>query len=483
MLSSAIFKILGILLIIFSTSLLPPLILSLTANDGASLAFGIAYLAAIGSGLALWAPLRYKKKELRVRDGFLIVVLFWTVLATFGSFPLFLAPDPNLSITDALFESMSGLTTTGATVLQEIDTLPTSILYYRQQLQWLGGMGIIVLAVAVMPMLGVGGMQLYRAETPGPMKDTKLTPRITETAKALWYIYMGLTVACAIAYWLGGMTIFDSIGHAFSTVAIGGFSTHSESMGFFNSPIIYAIACLFMILSAINFTLHFTVVRARSLSAYYRDPEVRVFIAIMLAVLFITIISLVIWQTYSDFNETFLHGVFHVISIGTTTGFTTSGFHWWPSFLPLLLITLSAIGGCAGSTAGGIKIIRFILICKQGRREINQLIHPSAFITVKLGNKPVPDTVINAVWGFFALYSLSYIGLSIAVNATGVDLITSFSAVTACLNNLGPGLGSVSDNYSELNSIAKWLLSTAMLMGRLEIYTLLVLLTPAFWRN
>jgi len=483
MFSSAVLRILGVLLVMFSTTMIPPLIISWMSSDGSAGAFFVAYFATVSVGGALWILFRNKARELRVRDGFLIVVLFWTVLAIFGTAPLLLSPNPALSLTDALFESMSGLTTTGATVLTGLDNLPPSILYYRQQLQWLGGMGIIVLAVAVMPMLGVGGMQLYRAETPGPMKDSKLTPRITETAKALWYIYLGLTVSCAVAYWAAGMTVFDAVGHAFSTVAIGGFSTHDESIGFFNNPLVMIIAMIFMLVSAINFALHFTVVRSRSISTYFGDTEVKAFMVFMLLVITTAITVLAIWETYPSSGQTILHGTFQVISIGTTTGFTTTGFHWWPSFLPVLLIIMSAVGGCAGSTAGGMKMIRFVLLYKQGKREIGQLIHPSALVTVKIGNKPVPDHVINAVWGFFSLYILSYVGLSIAVTATGVDLITAFSAVTACLNNLGPGLGAVAENYALLNPATKLILTATMLLGRLEIFTLLVLLTPAFWRS
>ncbi|MBT3707035.1 MAG: potassium transporter [Proteobacteria bacterium] len=483
MFSSAVLRILGVLLVMFSTTMIPPLIISWMSSDGSAGAFFFAYLATVSVGGALWILFRNKARELRVRDGFLIVVLFWTVLAIFGTAPLLLSPNPALGLTDALFESMSGLTTTGATVLTGLDNLPPSILYYRQQLQWLGGMGIIVLAVAVMPMLGVGGMQLYRAETPGPMKDSKLTPRITETAKALWYIYLGLTVSCAMAYWAAGMTVFDAVGHAFSTVAIGGFSTHDESIGFFNNPLVMLIAMIFMLVSAINFALHFTVVRSRSLSTYFGDTEVKAFMVFMLLVITIAITVLAVWEAYPSSGQTILHGAFQVISIGTTTGFTTTGFHWWPSFLPVLLIIMSAVGGCAGSTAGGMKMIRFVLLYKQGKREIGQLIHPSAMVTVKIGNKPVPDHVINAVWGFFSLYILSYVGLSIAVTATGVDLITAFSAVTACLNNLGPGLGAVAENYALLNPATKLILTATMLLGRLEIFTLLVLLTPAFWRS
>ena len=479
----AVLKILGVLLMMFSITVLPSLVIALIAEDGATMPFLVTFLITLLVGLTLWGPLRAHRGELRVRDGFVIVVLFWTVLAGFGSIPLLLSSNPQLNLTDALFESMSGLTTTGATVLTGIDHLPPSILYYRQQLQWLGGMGIIVLAVAVMPMLGVGGMQLYRAETPGPMKDSKLTPRITETAKALWYIYLGLTVACALGYWFAGMTLFDAVGHSFSTVAIGGFSTHDQSIGYYDSPWILAIATVFMLVSAINFALHFTAVRARRPGVYLKDPEVRAFAGFIITVAVVAVVMLIYWHSFDTVGETLWHGVFQVVSVGTTTGFTTSGYHWWPSFLPVMLIIMSAVGGCAGSTAGGMKMIRAVLLYKQGRREIEKLIHPSALIPIKLGAKPVPDHVINAVWGFFALYILSYVGLSIAMTATGADLVTAFSAVTACLNNLGPGLGTVADNYKDLDNIGKWILCAAMLLGRLEIFTLLVLLSPAFWRS
>ena len=478
-----ILNILGILLALFSTSLLPPLALSLIYSDNTTTAFLVAYLVTLATGIACYLPTRRQGRDLRLRDGFLIVVLFWTVLASFGALPLLLSNNPAMSLTDAFFESMSGLTTTGATVLVGIDDLPISIRYYRQQLQWLGGMGIVVLAVAVMPMLGIGGMQLYRAETPGPIKNSKLTPRITETAKALWYIYLGLTVACAIGYWLAGMTVFDAIGHSFSTVAIGGFSTHDASIGFFDSPLISAIASLFMIAAGMNFALHFLALRQRNFLVYLQDTEVRVFLGFLLLVTVLTCGVLWSTNTFSDATTTLWHGVFQVISIGTTTGFTTSGFHWWPSLLPVLLIMMSGIGGCAGSTAGGVKVIRMILLYKQGRREINQLIHPSAFFPIKLGGKPVPDNVINAIWGFFALYIFSYLVLSLAMTATGADPLTAFSAVTACLNNLGPGLGAVAKNYAAIDPAGKWILSGAMLMGRLELFTLLVLLTPAFWRS
>ena len=478
----AVLKIVGILLTLFSTTLLPPLAISIVNQDGSTLPFVISYLITLAAGLLLWWPVRRQKNEPRLRDGFLIVVLFWLVLAGFGAIPFLLSVDPAMTLPDAVFESMSGLTTTGATVLTGLDYLPISLLYYRQQLQWLGGMGIIVLAVAVMPMLGIGGMQLYRAEVPGPVKDKKLTPRIKETAKALWYIYLGLTVACALAYWLAGMSAFDAIGHSFSTVAIGGFSTHDQSIGFFDSPVIAGIAVVFMIVAGINFALHFSVLRARQLLTYLKDPEVRVFLGVLFSISVVALKVKTLAHTYNGAAATVWHGIFQVVSIATTTGYTTTGFHWWPSFLPIMLILMSAVGGCAGSTAGGMKIIRAILIYKQGRREIDQLIHPNALIPIKLGGKPVPESVIDAVWGFFALYTLSYVILALAMTATGVDLVTAFSAVTACLNNLGPGLGAVAENYAGISASGKWILCVSMLLGRLEIFTLLVLLTPTFWR-
>ncbi len=478
-----VLRVLGILLILFSSTLLPPFSVSLYTNDGASGPFLIAYLVTITTGIVAWLPVRRSADELHFRDGFLVVVLFWTVLASFGAIPLALTDHPDMSITDAFFESMSGLTTTGATVLTGIDDLPLSIRYYRQQLQWLGGMGIIVLAVAVMPMLGVGGMQLYRAETPGPVKDTKLTPRITETAKALWYIYLSLTIVCAVGYWLAGMDLFDAVTHSFSTVAIGGFSTHDLSLGYFNSPLISSVATVFMILSGINFALHFVAWRNRNLRTYFQDTEVVVFVTVLGVLSVLAMIMLLATGAYAKSTDAIWQSIFQVVSVGTTTGFTTSGFHWWPSFLPLALIILSAVGGCAGSTAGGMKVIRLILLYKQGRREIAKLVHPKALIPIKLGGKPVPESVIDAVWGFLALYILGYVILSLAMTATGAEPVTAFSAVTACLNNLGPGLGDVAENYSTISTPGKWVLSLTMLLGRLELFTLLVILSPTFWRT
>jgi trk system potassium uptake protein TrkH len=476
---------LGILLMLFSLTMLVPLAVGLIYGDGALWAFTIAFLLTFSLGALSWWPVRHFRRELRLREGFLVVAMFWSVLGTFGALPFMFAwqePQLPMSFTDALFESLSGLTTTGATVIVGLDSLPHSILFYRQQLQWLGGMGIIVLAVAILPMLGVGGMQLYRAETPGPIKDQKLTPRITETAKALWYIYLGLTVVCAFAYWLAGMGIFDAIGHAFSTVAIGGFSPHDASMGYFDSPMVMIVAIVFMTISGVNFSLHFLVWRRQNLSIYWGDSEFRAYACVLLITAFITIGYLQLTHTYGGF-EALLHGVFQVVSIATTTGFTTVEYFAWPGFLPVLLIFTSFIGACAGSTGGGMKVIRMLLLYKQGRREILRLIHPSAQVPVKIGNKAIPERVIGAVWGFFALYVSSFALMLLILMATGLDQVTAFSAVAACINNLGPGLGEVGANYAGINATAKWVLCFAMLLGRLEIFTLLVLLTPTFWQH
>lgn len=478
-----VMKILGVLLIIFSVTLVPPAVFSYFYEDGALGAFVIAFFTTLVTGGGLWLFNNRVSRDIRYRDGFMVVVLFWTVLAVVGAIPLYLIETPTMGFTDALFESMSGLTTTGATVIQNIEQLPESIRYYRQQLQWLGGMGIIVLAVAVMPMLGVGGMQLFRAETPGPMKDTKLTPRITETAKALWYIYLGLTVVCALSYWLAGMGWFDAIGHSFSTVAIGGFSTHDDSLRYFDSAAIDTVAIVFMLISGINFALHFTAWRTRSLAAYLQDNEVVVFLVGVFAASVMVIAVLSSFGTFDHSGELIRQGLFQTVSIATTTGFTTGGYHWWPSFLPVFLILLSFIGGCAGSTAGGIKVIRIVLLYRQWRREIIRLIHPNAMLPLKLGGKPVSDGVSNAVWAFFSLYMLSFAVLGVVMSATGQDWITAFSAVAACLNNLGPGLGDVAQNYSGISMSGKWVLCISMLLGRLELFTLFVLFSVSFWRS
>ena len=476
-------RILGLLLSLFSLTMFPPLVISIVTADGSAVPFISAFILILTIGLVLWFPVRNVKNELRLRDGFIVVVLFWVGLGLTGSVPFILSDTPDLSVTDAIFESISGLTTTGATIIVGIDFLPKSILFYRQELQWLGGMGIIVLAVAILPMLGIGGMQLYRAESPGPVKDTKLTPRITETAKALWYIYLSITIACALAYWLAGMNLFDAVAHSFSTVSIGGFSTHDASMGYFESGWIETVAICFMFISGINFSLHFMSWQNTSIKSYWDDAELRAYLSILFLVCFVCTGYLVLKSDYASFGKALEDSIFQTVSIATTTGFTTTEYQGWPGFMPLLLLFSSFIGACAGSTGGGIKVIRILLLIKQGIREIKRLIHPSAIFIIKLGNKPIPERVIEAVWGFFAAYIAIFVFLLLALMATDLDQTTAFSALAACMNNLGPGLGKVSQHYGNINDIAKWILCFAMLLGRLEIFTLLVLFTPTFWRR
>ena len=476
-------RILGLLVAMLSVTMLPPAFVSLIYRDGGGVSFLMAFVFCLMVGILSWYPNRNNKGDLRPREGFLIVVLFWTVLASFSAIPLILLDEPNLSVSDAFFESFSGLTTTGATILTKIDGLPHALLFYRQQLQWLGGMGIIVLAVAVLPMLGVGGMQLYRAETPGPVKDSKMTPRIADTAKHLWYIYLGLTISCAFSYWLAGMSVFDAICHAFSTIAIGGFSTHDLSMGYFNSPAINFVCVIFLLIAGVNFALHFAVLHSRSLRNYFYDPEFKVFLLIQLVITLICFFVLLSTGTYTDGFEAFDQALFQSVSISTTAGFTTTSFADWPTLLPILLIFSSFIGGCAGSTGGGMKVVRVLLLYLQGLRELNKLVHPKAIFSIKLGSRALPDRVVEAIWGFFSAYAAVFVICMLLLLAAGVDDITAFTAVAACLNNLGPGLGEVAVNFATLGDFSKWVLVVAMLFGRLEIFTLLVLFTPAFWRS
>ncbi|MEM9304556.1 MAG: TrkH family potassium uptake protein [Pseudomonadota bacterium] len=476
-------RIVGLLIVLSSLTMLPPAAVSLFYQDGSAAAFleGFALLAVLGT--VLWWPVRKHRYDLRIRDGFIVVVACWFVLGLSGAVPLLMSPDPTMSVTDAVFESISALTTTGATVLQGIDFLPPAIQFYRQMLQWLGGMGIVVLAVAVLPMLRIGGMQLYRAETPGPMKDNKLTPRITETAKALWYLYLGLTVVCAAAYWLAGMSFFDAICHAFSTIAIGGFSTHDQSIGFFNNPAIELIAVFFMIVAGVNFALHFMAWRRATMAPYMADPELKAYLWILLVGVVVCTLGLLHAGQYDGVGSALRYGLFQVVSAATTTGFSTDSFYLWPSALPLLLLLLSCIGACAGSTGGGIKVIRGLLLYRQGIREITRLIHPAVVNPIKIGGKTMNEKVIQSVWGFFSLYVAMFCLLSLVLTFLGLDLTTAVSAVLSCLNNLGPALGEAGPHYADLNDPAKWFLAFAMIMGRLELFTLLVILSPVFWRN
>lgn len=481
----SIIRIVGLLLSLFSVSMLVPALVALIYRDGAGLPFVSTFFLLLSIGTLAWFPNRHHRHELKARDGFLIVVLFWMVIGSAGSVPFYITDFPEVSLTDAFFESFSALTTTGATVIVGLDDLPKAILFYRQFLQWFGGMGIIVLAVAILPVLGIGGMQLYRAEIPGPVKDTKVTPRIAETAKALWYIYLSLTILCASCFWFAGMNAFDAICHSFSTIAIGGFSTHDASIGYFDSYAVNMITVVFLLISSANFTLHYAVFASGGIHPmrYWRDQEYRAFLFIQLGLFLICFFILLAHNSYQSNYQTFDQALFQTVSISTTAGFTTTGFSDWPLFLPVLLLFSSFIGGCAGSTGGGLKVIRILLLTLQGAREMKRLVHPRAIYPIKLGDTVLSARVVDAVWGFFSAYTLVFVLCMLALIATGMDELSAFSAVAATLNNLGPGLGEVAVHFADVNDKAKWILIISMVFGRLEIFTLLILFTPTFWRS
>jgi len=477
----SVIRMLGLLLMLFSLAIIPPIIVSLIYQDNETWSFFYAGILIFVSGLLLWLPSFQAKTDLKLRDGFIIVVLFWFVLSTFASLPMVLSESLNITITNAIFESISGLTTTGATILNEIDSLPESILFYRQYLQWLGGLGIIVLAVAVLPMLGVGGMQLYKAEVAGPVKN-KITPRITETAKWLWIVYLTMTFFCGLSYYFAGMNIFDSICHSFSTIAIGGFSTHNESFGYYNNQWIELVAIFFMIAAGLNFSLHYLAFKNKSISPYKNDNEAYFFLFFTFLISILTI--LYIYNQSLEINtRELIKNAFYAVSISTTTGFTNSNYFNYAGFLPLLLILFSFIGGCAGSTAGGMKVIRVVLLLKQGYRELVRLVHPNSKIKVKIGNTAINERTLETIWGFFAIYVFVFLTVMLLLMLSGLDFLTSFSAVAATINNLGPGQGDVLSNYANISDINKWILSFSMIVGRLEIFTLLVIFTPHFWKK
>jgi len=468
---------------IFSLSMLPPIIVSYIFHEGAWQPFLSSFLFTLVAGFFCWIPFRFAKEELKTGDGFIIVVLMWSVACLFGALPFLLSPNPAIGFTDALFESTSGITTTGASILSGLEHLPNAIRYYRQQLHVLGGMGIIVLAVAILPMLGVGGMQLFKAEMPSPLKETKITPRIKETAKALWYIYATFVVLCILSYWAAGMSVFDAIGEGFSTVATGGFSMHDSSFAYYNNSTIEIIGIIFMLLSGTNFALHFFAIQNRNFREYLHNLEFKAFITIILSV--IAVVSIVLWtnNVYGDKLHTLMKTAFNVVSLATTSGLTSAPYSTWPSFVPILITIIAVIGGCAGSTSGGIKVLRFLLLQKQGAREVKRLVHPEAVLTIKFGKLTLPENVIEAMWGFIATFAVISIFIILALMATGLDLTTSYGALVATLANAGASIGDVAGGFQDVTPVAKWILIFAMLAGRLEIFTLLVLFTPEFWRR
>jgi trk system potassium uptake protein TrkH len=480
----SVIHVLGSMLMMFSITYVLPILTSLIYDDGHLVDFMVAAVVCLVVGALVWAATRRHKRELRSRDGFMLVTLAWMLMSAIATVPLLIAL-PGLSFTDAFFETMSGLSTTGATVLVGLEHLPPSINLWRAALHWYGGMGIIVLVVAILPLLGVGGMQLYKAETPGPVKNEKLTPRITETAKALWFIYLLITAACILSLWLAGMNWFDAVFHAFSTLALGGFSNYDASIGHYDSLAIEIVLVVFMLISALNFSRHLIAWQQKSLRTYRTDSEG---IAMLWLVgLGILAVSAFIWLhgTYADFTTAVRHVSFNLVAVATTCGYVTQDFAAWPIFAPLVMLMLSCYACNTGSTGGGIKMFRTLVLFQQARRELMMLVHPQAIRPVRIGGHVVQNQIVFAVLAFVVLYFGTVVVLTFALVASGLDFISGFSAVIACINNMGPGLGVVgpASNYQGLTDFQTWICSLAMLLGRLEIFSVLVLLTPVYWRK
>ncbi len=482
--SLSVIHVLGLMLVLFSATYILPIITSIIYADGTLFSFALAMLMTFLAGALMWILTLRFKAELSVRHGYLMVVMMWTAMPLFATLPLLLAI-PNLSFTDAYFETMSGLTTSGGTVLTGLDSLPPAINLWRHELQWLGGMGIIVLVVAILPLLGVGGRQLYKAETPGPMKDATLTPRITETARNLWLVYLGITIACAVALKIAGMTWFDAVCHAFSAVGLGGFSTHDASVGFFDSLAIEIVLIVFMLLAAINFATHYLVWREKSLKHYLHDSEGIATIMVILASCLG--IGFYLWwaEVYPGFLSALRYASFNLVSIATDSGFNSTDYSMWPMFAPLWMLFLSCLVVSSGSTGGGIKMIRTLILFKQAGREFKKLLHPAVVNPMKIGGRAIPNNIVLSVLGFIFLYFMSVVILTFALLLSGLDFISAFSAIIASINNVGPGLGVVgpASNYGVLSDFQTWVCTLAMLIGRLEIITLLIIFTPQFWQR
>lgn len=470
---------------LFSATLLAPLLVSIIYQDGAAIHFIQALLGSLAAGGLLWLLTRQYRRELQVRDGFVLVTLLWIMLAAQATIPLLLFYQGNLSFTDAFFETMSGLSTTGATILSGLDTLPAAINFWRHWLNWIGGMGIIVLAVAILPLLGVGGMQLFKAETPGPMKDSKLTPRITETARNLWLVYSGITLACILSLKLAGMNWLDAFCHAFAAMGLGGLSTHDASVGYYNSPRIEGVLMVFMLIAAMNFANHFLAWQNRSLKVYKADSETKAML-LLIGGSIAACAGVLLWHgTYTDPLTAVRHVAFNLISVATDCGFVSLDYGQWPLVVPLWILFLSCITACSGSTGGGIKMIRTLVLVRQAGREMKTLLHPRGIHPMRINNMVIPNPVIFSVLGFIFLYFMSVAGLTFVLLLSGLDFLSAFSAIIACINNAGPGLNAVgpATNYASLSDFQTWVCSFAMLLGRLEIFSVLILFTPAFWRR
>jgi trk system potassium uptake protein TrkH len=480
----AVVGLVGRIVLLFGLLMLVPLAFALAEHDAAESPFIAATLVTLGCGMAMSFSVRRFRRELVPRDGFLLVSLTWAVLPAFGALPLMLHL-PALSFTDAYFEAMSGLTTTGATVLSGLDALPTSLNVWRCFMVLIGGLGIIVLVVAILPLLGVGGSQLYKAESAGPMKDQKLTPRIAETARGLWSVYFAIAAACFVAYRVAGMGWADAFMHMCATMGLGGFSSHDASFGHFRSPAIEGVAVFFMLLAGVNFALYFAAWRQRSLRVVLRDVEVRAYLLLMAASVFGVALFLTLNKVYGSFGEALRHAAFNVVSIATTTGFASVDYEKWPVFVPVLMLLLCTLATCAGSTGGGIKMTRALLLLKQAHRELVRIVHPRAVLPVTMGGAVVDDKVMRSVIAFMLAYGAVVILATLLMLASGLDVVTGFTAVLASVNNTGPGLGEVgpADNFQGLSDFQTWICTLCMLLGRLELLSVLVLLTPQFWRK
>jgi trk system potassium uptake protein TrkH len=482
--AGSVLRIVGLVLLIFSGTMAVPLSVALLAREPSAYAFAESALLAAACGLTTWYCTRRHNHELQPRDGFLLVSLTWGLLPVFGALPLLLFL-PGLSFTDGYFEAASGLTTTGATVLSGLDALPVSINLWRAQLQWMGGMGLLVLAVAILPLLGVGGRQIFSAETPGAFKEAKLTPRVEDTARGLWYIYVGITAACALCYWLGGMGVSDAVIHSFTTLSLGGYSSHDASFGHFDSPVLEAISMVFMLIAGINFSTHFLAWRSKGMNPYRADAEAGWFLAVTLASSFLIAVLLALYHTYPSFGTALRYSLFNVISIATTTGYANADYAIWPIFAPGLMLLLCLFASSAGSTGGGVKMIRIRLAVLQLRREFVRLCHPTAVVPIKVGDQIVPAPTMVSVLTFLALYSTVIVLLTLLLTLSGLSLTTAASAVVACISNTGPGLNEVgpSTTYAALTDFQTWICSIAMLIGRLEVLTVLVLFSRGYWRR
>ena len=469
----------------FSAAYLVPLVWSVGAGEGAlARVWASGFGATLVTGWLLGWLVRRHTRELQPRDGFLLVTLVWVVLPACAAAPLMWTV-PGIEWADAYFEAMSALTATGATALSGLDHLPVSVNVWRCFLQYVGGLGIILLVVAVLPLLGLGGVQLYRAETPGPLKDDKLTPRIAETARGVWTVYFVLSGLCLLAYRAAGMGWADAFMHMCTTMGLGGFSSHDASFGYFDSPLIEGVAIVFMALAGISFARYFVAWLRRSPRILWRDAEIRAYVAVLLVSIAVLTALLLVRGTAPDFPTALRHAAFQVVSLATTTGYASVDYEVWPAFGPVLLIFLGCFVSCAGSTGGGIKMVRMLLLIKQARRELVRIVHPRVVNPVTLGGMTVPATIIAAVMAYMLIYGASIVGLTLVLLLSGLDLVTAFSAVIVCVNNIGPGLGLVgpADNFGVLNDFQLWVLSFAMLLGRLELLSVLVLFTAQFWRK